>query len=85
MILLSPLHIKLGLIKQFVKALDKDGNCYKYICETFPRQGCEKLKEGVFDGPQIRRILKDSEYESSMHDAERGMGKFQGSSAELSW
>ena len=30
-ILLSPLHIKLGLIKQFVKALDKDGAAFKYL------------------------------------------------------
>ena len=50
MILLPPLHIKLGLMKQFIKALDKDGNCYKYICETFPRVSGEKLKAGVFDG-----------------------------------
>ena len=26
-ILFPPLHIKLGLIKQFTKALDKDGDC----------------------------------------------------------
>ena len=31
-IILPPLHIKLGLIKQSVKALDKDGECFKYIC-----------------------------------------------------
>ena len=30
-IILPPLHIKLGLTKQFVKALDKDGDCFKYI------------------------------------------------------
>ena len=27
-IILPPLHIKLGLMKQFVKALDKDGDCF---------------------------------------------------------
>lgn len=71
MILLPPLHIKLGLMKQFIKALDKDGNCYKYICETFPRVSGEKLKAGVFDGPQIRRLLNDSEFENSMRSIER--------------
>ena len=30
-IILPPLHIKLGLMKQFVKALDKDGSCFSYI------------------------------------------------------
>ena len=27
---LPPLHIKLGLVKQFTKALDKAGNSFKY-------------------------------------------------------
>ena len=27
-IIFLPLHIKLGLMKQFVKALDKEGNCF---------------------------------------------------------
>ena len=58
-------------MKQFIKALDKDGNCYKYICETFPRVSGEKLKAGVFDGPQIRRLLNDSEFENSMRSIER--------------
>ena len=35
-IILPPLHIKLRLMKQFVKALDKDGNCFNYITQTFP-------------------------------------------------
>ena len=35
-IILPPLHIKLGLMKQFVKALDRSGDCFGYICSTFP-------------------------------------------------
>ena len=31
-ILFPPLHIKLGLIKQFTKALDKDCDCFTYLC-----------------------------------------------------
>jgi hypothetical protein len=34
-VLLPPLHIKLGLMKQFVKALQRDGNCLKYLCRKF--------------------------------------------------
>ncbi|GFV84760.1 uncharacterized protein TNCV_4297421 [Trichonephila clavipes] len=30
-ILFPPLYIKLGLMKQFVKALDKEGECFKYV------------------------------------------------------
>jgi len=35
-ILLPPLHIKLGLMKQFVKALDKNGKCFAHLVEKFP-------------------------------------------------
>lgn len=35
-ILFPPLHIKLGLIKQFSKALDKDDGCFTYLCHTYP-------------------------------------------------
>ena len=35
MVLLPPLHIKLGLFKQFVKALDKEGDCFKFIQNKF--------------------------------------------------
>jgi len=40
-------------MKQFVKALNKDGNCFEYICTEFPGSTIEKLKAGIFDGPQI--------------------------------
>ena len=43
-IIFPPLHIKLGCIKQFVKALDKDGKCFQYICCMFPGLSTEKLK-----------------------------------------
>ncbi|UYV68576.1 hypothetical protein LAZ67_6000124 [Cordylochernes scorpioides] len=46
-IILPPLHIKLGLCKQFVKALDKDGECFKYMCLFFPDISLEKIKAGV--------------------------------------
>ena len=29
-------HIKLGVMNQFVKALRKDGHCFRYICMKFP-------------------------------------------------
>ncbi|KRY27376.1 hypothetical protein T01_13595 [Trichinella spiralis] len=35
-VLLPPLHIKLGIMKQFVKALDKNGTCFQYLCIQFP-------------------------------------------------
>jgi hypothetical protein len=35
-IILPPLHIKLGLNKQFVKALNKEGLCIEYITHKLP-------------------------------------------------
>jgi hypothetical protein len=66
-IILPPLHNKLGLMKQFVKALKKDGNCFKYICRSFPGLSTEKLKAGVFDGPQIRTLIVDPNFTTSMN------------------
>ena len=58
-ILLPPLHIKLGLMKQFVKALDKNGDCFRYIRSRFPGTSYEKVRAGIFDGPQIRTLIRD--------------------------
>ena len=69
-ILLPPLHIKLGLMKQFVKALDKEGECFKYLGTKFPRLTYEKIKAGIFDGPQIRLLVKDQIFISTMKKEE---------------
>ena len=69
-ILFPPLHIKLSLIKQFTKALDKDGDCFTYLCHAFPELTIEKLKADIFDGPQIRQLIRDQEFENSMNEVE---------------
>ena len=53
-VLLPPLHIKLGLIKQFVKVLVKEGQCFQYVMSQFFQLFDAKLKVEIFDGPQIR-------------------------------
>ena len=70
-ILLPPLHIKLGLMKQFTKALPKDGDCFQYLVTRFPKVSYEKLKEGIFVGPQIRKLMKDNLFESTMNPVEK--------------
>ena len=67
-ILFPPLHIKLSFIKQFTKALDKDGDCFTYLCQDFPGLTMEKLKAGIFDDPQIRQLIRDPEFENSMNE-----------------
>ena len=69
-IILPPLHIKLGIMKQFVKALPVHGNCFNYICRVFPGMSNEKLKAGIFDGPQIRKLMNDPNFTASMTEKE---------------
>jgi hypothetical protein len=52
-IYLLPLHIKLGLMKIFVKALDTDGQTFTYLRNKFPELSEATGKEGIFIGPQI--------------------------------
>ena len=59
---MPPLHIKLGLIKQFVKALDRNLEAFKYLQNFFPKLCETKIKAGVFIGPQIRKILECTEF-----------------------
>ena len=53
-------------MKQFIKALDRDGDCFHYTCSTFPRVSDEKKKAGIFDGPHIRTLLKDKHFMARM-------------------
>jgi len=70
-ILIPPLYIKLGLMKQFVKALDKTGECFQYLQSKFPKLSEAKLKEGVFDGPQIRIMFRDTNISNKMNQLEQ--------------
>ena len=58
-IFLPPFHIKLGLFKQFVKALDNGSFAFAYLTEKFPSLSQAKIKEGMFLGSQIRKIVLD--------------------------
>jgi len=57
-------------MKQFVKTLNKEGDCFKYICTKFPGSTIEKLKAGVFDGPQTRTLVNDCDFPNSMNENE---------------
>ena len=58
-------------MKQFVKALNKEGDCFKYICEKFPIVSEAKLKEGIFNGPDIRKLMSDAAFKSTMDEKEK--------------
>jgi len=46
-------------MKQYTKALDFEGSCFRYLCQVFPGLSMEKLKAGRFDGPQIHQLIQD--------------------------
>jgi hypothetical protein len=52
-------------MKQFVKALPKVGECFKYLCKLLPGLSDAMLKEGIFVGSDIRKLLSDDLFETT--------------------
>ena len=72
-------------MKQFVKALNKDGKCFKYICEKFVHLSDGKLKERIFVGPQIRQLMRDEEFDQPMTPVEKTLGSNLKMSLTVFW
>ena len=70
-VLLPPLHIKLGLMKNFVKGMNQEGQAFKYLRDKFPRLSDAKVKEGIFVGPQIRQLVKDPAFDRVLEGKEK--------------
>ena len=75
MIILPSLHTKLGLFKNFVKVLDKNGAGFQYLKETIPRVSDSKIKEGIFVGPQRRAMIWDGNFEDLLSRIEKSAWK----------
>jgi len=69
-IILPPLHIKLGLFKNFIKALN-DEKSYEHLAQCFPKLSNEKIRAGIFTGPQIRKVISDKNFEKTLNAKER--------------
>ena len=65
------LHIKPGLMKQFVNALNTDGESFQHVFSVLPGLSFEKIKASVFNGSQIRALVHDQEFARKMNDKER--------------
>ena len=75
-VLLPPLHIKLGIVKQLVKAMSKvKSAAFMHIFEILPSLSEAKINESVFTGPQIRELLKNEQFEKLMTDKEKAAWK----------
>ena len=54
-------------MKNFVKALHKNGAAFQHLSTVFPGLSAVKLKEGIFVGPKIREVLKDTDFEDLLN------------------
>lgn len=72
---LPPPHIKLGLMKQFMIALDHDSPCFTYLGQKRRSVSSEKLKAGILDGTQIRLLINDSHFVESMDEKKENAWK----------
>ena len=55
------------LTQLFFKALGIDGDFIEYIGSSFPDLSKEKLEAGIFDGNQIRQLMRDRMFCDSMN------------------
>ena len=46
-------------INENVKSLDKESKCFEYICKSFSWLSTKKLKAGMFDGPDTRKLINE--------------------------
>jgi hypothetical protein len=70
-ICLPLLHIKLGLMKNFVKGMDITGCEFKYVRNKFPNVSDAKIKEGMFIEPQVREMIQDKQFDEDLNETER--------------
>ena len=66
-VFLPSFYIKLGLMKNFMKTLDKTGAVFQYLSTVFPGPIAAKFKEAIFVGPQIREVTKDTDFEELLN------------------
>ena len=72
-ILLSSMHLKLGLTKNSVKAMKQEEAAFTYLPQKFPRLSEAKMKEGIFIGPQIRHLTKDEYFDWLLQGDEKAV------------
>ena len=71
-------------MKNIVKALYKNGAAFQHLSTVFPGLSAAKLKEGIFVGPQIREVLKDTDFEELLKKRNWEHGKHSSQSVVAS-
>lgn len=73
-IILPPLHKKLELMKNFVKAMDFYGiygEGFLYLKTFFPTLSEASLKECILVGPDIQKVMKDMNFIKKLNASEK--------------
>jgi len=58
-------------MKNFVKGMDNTGHWFEYLRNKFPNVSDANIKEGIFIGPQIRKLMQDKEIDEDLNETER--------------
>ena len=58
-------------MKNFVKAIDRESRGFAFLQGKFPWISMEKLKAYLFNGPQIRELMKDPIVDEVPSEVER--------------
>ena len=82
---LLPMNIKLGLIRNFVKAMDQNSAGFMYLKNEFPGLSDDKIKKGVFVGPQVRKLKKDVKFEDQLSEVKKHHGNLSKMSLPIFW
>lgn len=82
-VLMPPLHIKLGLMKQFAKALNQESTAFKFL-EFLRKLSAAKIKCGIFAGPQIK-VIKSTEFPISSVGLREQHGTISRQLLKASW
>jgi hypothetical protein len=69
-----PQYIKLGLIKILVKVMNKEIKEFAYLKQKFHKTSKVKMKEGIFVGPQINKLIEENDFSTKLNATERRLG-----------
>jgi len=51
--------------------MDKTVREFEYLRNKFPNVSDAKIKEGIFIGPQIRKLMQDKQFDEDVNETER--------------
>ena len=58
-------------MKTFVKGTGKTGRGFQYVRNKFPNVSDAKIKEGIFIGPQVRKLMQNKQFDEDLNETER--------------